>query len=1076
MTIAAHFLRSVNLAADLGHPERLAHFQPTAKTVEVLKAVAFGRPRAATMVHAAYGSGKSLAAAVGALLVDGRDCARPTLAGIVERLQGVEPSLAGEAAARLVGEGRGLVIPLHGHVADLAAALLQAAGGTDSSPLAAALEEIAARAKEFGYDRVAIVWDEFGRHVEELAASGRAMDLLAVQELAEWAERERVPAVTLTLLLHQSLQDYAGHLGQTARSAWRKIEGRFEIIRFVEDSRELFGLVGDIVSKARPKGPDAVTTARLALLAERVLAAGWFRAFASAATLADLFAAAWPLMPAALLMLPTLAARVAQNERSLFTFLDTADLAHRIGIEEVYRYFAEAMRVDTGLGGTHRRWLETESARARADTPLERTLLAAACMLQLGGSGERRRLPRAALALALADGDGNDAAEIEAAIDRLIERRLLLHRQRTDDVSVWHGADIDLRTRVQEEKARLGVELDLVALLTREMPPPVLRPLRHNVEKAINRYFTGHYARAADLLRQGAAHPTCAIRPGEDGRLVFALAETAEEIAGLKTLAASGLPPDPGLVLVVPETPLRCFDAALEVAAIARLRQDRDLTGADPLVLPELNELMAVARKHLAQQLAFLLEPERGRCIVLAGGKLVPTGPGILFTEALSRLADVRFPATPCFVNDQVVRRRLSRPMVNARKKAVMGILERTGKPHLGFDGMSTPDASIYRTIVARSGLYRLVGGTWEWCPPGWVVDPGVREVWSILWRFFFEPAAEPKSVADLVERLCNPPIGLRMGVLPVLFAAGLRAFGSAVAISRDGAYLRDILPSDIEEICADPQRFTVEIVRLDEAARAYLMALAADFGAEADGVETDLVRAAFDAIERWRSRLPEAALASRSSNGQVARFQKAVEVIDDPVHTLLHRLPALVGAPSASPDVVAKIGALRQCLEGVVDDYASAAIRVIDEALSVGVDGSWDLLAKAKAWADCFPEGELRLDALDTVSRGFLARARSAADGRYTEASFARALSAMLLGKGFERWNDRTAGEFRDALRRQVERVELMAIQGERPSRAIAPLLQSRIEALVQQYRNAVGEREADSFLRSLKVREKVG
>lgn len=688
MTIAAQFLRSVSLAADLGHPERLAHFQPTAKTVEVLKAVAFGRPRAATMVHAAYGSGKSLAAAVGALLVDGRDRARPTLATLVERLRRVDPALADEASARLDGAGRGLAIPLHGHVADLPAALLQAVGSAGSPPLSAALEEVAARAQEVGYDRVAIVWDEFGRHLEELAASGRAMDLLAVQELAEWAERARSPAATLTLLLHQSLQDYAGSLGQTARSAWRKIEGRFEVVRFVEDSRELFGLVGDIVAKARPRSPDAATAARLAGLAERALAIGWFRGFASPAALVDLLVAAWPLTPAALFALPTLAARVAQNERSLFTFLDAADLAATVGVEEVYRYFAEAMRLDIGLGGTHRRWLETESARARADGPLERALLAAACLLQLGGSGERQRLPRAALALALADGSESDPAAVEAAIDRLIERRLLLHRQRTDDVSVWHGADIDLRTRVQEEKARLGVELDLVALLEREMPLPVLRPLRHNVEKAINRYFTGHYARAGDLLRQGAAHPACAILPGEDGRLVFALAETAEEIAGLKALAASGLPPDPGLALVVPEAPLRCFDAALEVAAIARLRQDRDLTGADPLVLPELNELMAVAREHLAQQLAPLLEPERGRCAVLARGEPAPIGPGIPFTEVLSRLADARFPATPRFVNDQIVRRRLSRPMVNARKKAVMGILERTGKPHLGFEGM----------------------------------------------------------------------------------------------------------------------------------------------------------------------------------------------------------------------------------------------------------------------------------------------------------------------------------------------------------------------------------------------------
>ena len=53
MTIATEFLRSINLSADLEHPERLAHFHPTTKSLCVLEAVAYGRPSSATMVIAA---------------------------------------------------------------------------------------------------------------------------------------------------------------------------------------------------------------------------------------------------------------------------------------------------------------------------------------------------------------------------------------------------------------------------------------------------------------------------------------------------------------------------------------------------------------------------------------------------------------------------------------------------------------------------------------------------------------------------------------------------------------------------------------------------------------------------------------------------------------------------------------------------------------------------------------------------------------------------------------------------------------------------------------------------------------
>lgn len=232
-------------------------------------------------------------------------------------------------------------------------------------------------------------------------ADGAGSDLLIVQELAEWAVRQAAPPATLTLLLHQSLLDYASRLNQSARSAWRKVEGRFEILRLADDSRELYELIGRLVESSRPQAPPLETRARLSEAAKRALGLGWFLSVGDAEALAAILDRAWPLAPGALHALPAIAARVAQNERSLFGILDRVDFRRPIGFDDLYGYFAEAMRSDSGLGGSHRRWLETESARSRADDALEREVLAAACLLQLGSGGERRRLPRgAALALA----------------------------------------------------------------------------------------------------------------------------------------------------------------------------------------------------------------------------------------------------------------------------------------------------------------------------------------------------------------------------------------------------------------------------------------------------------------------------------------------------------------------------------------------------------------------------------------------------------------------------------------------------------------------------------------------------
>jgi hypothetical protein len=355
MTVAAEFLRSINIPADLARPERLAHFHPTAKSVRVLEAVAFGQPGAATMVIAAYGSGKSIAAAVGALLVENTPTGSTVLSPIAERLAGVDSALARRFAARQTdAAARGLVIALHGHVPDLAAAIAAQAGLDCSCFLDGMLERLVARARRRRRDRIAIVWDEFGRHLEGLIADGCAADLLDVQTLAEWAARQARPHATLTLLLHQNLLNYAGRLNQSARSSWRKIEGRFEVLRFVEDSRELYQLIGRLLA-TRPLSAGAATPSRAT--GARMLELGWFHGVADADEVARLVAQAAPLTPGALHALPLVAARVAQQERSVFSFLHQAERAGTVGIEDVYRYFAEVMRTDSGLGGTQRRWL-----------------------------------------------------------------------------------------------------------------------------------------------------------------------------------------------------------------------------------------------------------------------------------------------------------------------------------------------------------------------------------------------------------------------------------------------------------------------------------------------------------------------------------------------------------------------------------------------------------------------------------------------------------------------------------------------------------------------------------------------
>ena len=1050
------FFKSISLLLDRDHPERFSHFYPTKKSTQVIQAVLDGKPAAASMVVAAYGSGKSLATGIATMTVENSSSARKVLSVISERLAAVDKQLSAIVETRIKSRTQGLTIVLEGHQPDLAGAIIEQAKQQlrylrkprrRNGEILHILDAISRRAHTQGRDRISIIWDEFGRHLETLASAGHAEVLSEVQQIAEWASRQDEPTATFTVLLHQTFLHYVGNLSQAARNSWRKIEGRFGLVRYVEDSREMYELIASVIEQSRDvRRPPTLKDSEK--MAERALKLGLFESFGNKRKLTQTLRNAHPLHPAALHMLPRVAARLAQNERTVFSFLREADLGQSQTVHNLYRYFSEAMEADTGVGGTHRRWLESESALSKAATKEESEIIAAAALLGLGTSGERVRVRKDVLRFAVTDVNDYSHAVIEQTIDGLIDRNLLLYRQRNDDISVWHGTDVDLRAYLEEEKLRISSELNTVEILSKEHPPPYWRPVAHNVKNHIRRFFAGAYVSANDLLREGAEHPLLQLGAGEDGRVVYCLVETSEEVIELRSFVQEFSSIDSGIILVVPEQPTQTLDIALEIMALRSLGQNYELLATDPFIEPEIKYMIDAAQEHLAHIVSRIVSPSwNGLTWFSKGQRLSVRNEGEL-RERLSEISDERFPSTPRINNELVVRQKISRPMVNARKKLILGILERSGKPHLGFNkDATTPDVALYRTVLARTGLYRKKGTDWGWAAPAEIREHGLAELWQKLEDFFTTPSFE-KSPAAFLESLERPPHGTRKAVLPILVAAGLQAFGRAVVIRRHGSYLADILASEIEDFCSNPDEFSVDVLKVDEFQTRYLRELIEQFG----GMPLhhgDLIRQFYDALESWKAQLPTPALNTRQVGPEARSFQVVLRRTNDPAVLALEEFPKLAGTLLPDDDTLGVVADLRQELEGIVDGYTAKAIAIVHDFLALAPNAPGNALHRAKEWSACFNDEAISSSELDHTSRAILTRAAEATNGRYTEASFARALSMILLGKGLDRWDDASLRGFADRLREVVTRAEQELLEAEIVSASVAPLLERRIKYL---------------------------
>jgi hypothetical protein len=958
---------------------------------------------------------------------------RDVVEEIMPRVALVAPELAGRLRERLASGRQGGVVILNGHEPNPLAAIAHQLG-LQKAP--ATLDGLTRALGRVSPDHVAVIWDEFGRHLEGLVAESRAADLDFVQRLAERAVRSSSPTLSLTLLLHQNLLAYANRLNETTRSEWRKIEGRFIPIRLVEDSQEIYSLVAEVVASLRSSKPRGPVTPDLVA---RVQKARWFDDMEDAAAVERVLSDARPLTAGALQILPILVARVGQNERSLFSFLREMDLGGPVGVEQIYVTFSDAMRSDVGIGGIYRRWVEAESARSRARDALQRELIAAACLLQLGVSGERVRLPRDVLELAVAS-NIHDPDDIRHAVNDLIAANLLLWRRHNDDVTVWHGADIDVGLRVKEERARQAIGFDLLACLNTRFPAPDLRTPGHNARFGVNRYFRGLYAAADGFPAAPPADHPCAV--------TYVLARTREEIDAARDTARAYTAQ--GVIYVIPQRPLEIESAALELVAVEALRADRDFIASDPMVTTELDELQSVAFEQLAQLLRPLLSPRGPAAEWWASGRrLQVTGdrPG---TMAASDLLNSWYPKTPKIGNEQLMRDHASRTMQTARVRIISGILERSKRPYLGLEaGDRSAEGSIYRTVFEKTGLYRCEDR--RFALEHEVEEPGLAAAWRVIASFFKTATRKtPRRLSELTETLQAPPIGLPAAIMPLLIAAGYKQFSQMVALYRDGAYESDLLGFQFDQMVMRPEGVTLRVEAADLRMREYVRELCYAFQHNHPAPGDELVRRANDAAQAWRLTVSEAVRRTQKLSEEARRLLLVVSTSRDPIQLLFRDIPRVFGAKAPDLAVIPKIEQARKAIDELRDLFAEEAVTIVSEAFHLTSTGEQELLGDVRAWAHCFDLASMsRRDDLRISDKAVLAKAVETANGRFSPKSFAGALSLILLKSGLDKWDERSAAAFRVALREARDRIEAAAIHSEPLTRGLRPIISGRIAEL---------------------------
>lgn len=848
ITVNTHYTRSINLERDASSVEVVSAYIPTSRALRTFARVADTlhseqAPRAWSWVGP-YGSGKSSASVfLGQLLSnpegDAAKAAHKVLSkadkGIAKVFKQAVKDTSGCLKILLTGSPEPMGVRLvksltvaaeeywsgrRGKSPALVSELktLSQQQKVNVSEIITAVENLQQALAKTGCAGIVLVIDELGKFLEYEARHYGANDIYLLQALAEHACGGHEVNLMLFVLLHQSFEQYAKGLDESLKSEWSKVQGRFEEVPFLESAEQVLR----VVSAAFTHDFKAPETEELTSLIDKIVTVLETQDALPGAMSHEestaLFTACYPLHPVSALLLPMLCQKIAQNERTLFSYLGSheefglqdmlstlEELGEFIYPHHIYDYFITNQSSALGDYMTHRRWAEVVTAieRLGGGTDEEVNLLKTIGILNIIGSKGGFKPSKALLECSM-----SKKSAFTKAVASLKDKSVVNFRRYSGEYRVWQGSDFDLEEALQNELNNLG-SFSLVDELnqSKSMLPVVAR--RYTIKNGALRYFVPSFIDAASYQKVDAR--------SDDPRILFFLASGQDDEEVFHASVNQHFSDLDVVVLCLNGSQLR--EAVTETQALRRVGSNCQELNSDPIAKREYEDRLTAAQQAEDKLLDALLDTPENALWFNHGSDLLAKNKRQL-QEALSAVLESVYSKTPIIHNELINRDKPSTQAVSARNKLLYGMLHKHAEQDLGIDKFPAEKA-IYRSLLKASGLHVQpeIGGDWEFVAPsadGRSDKANVRHVWQAIEEFLDSTEHEEKSFVELNRKLMAAPYGVKAGLLPVFYIAAYLLNQHEVAIYENRRYKAVFTQEMLERFVKRPDEFTVQRFRIN--------------------------------------------------------------------------------------------------------------------------------------------------------------------------------------------------------------------------------------------------------------------
>lgn len=645
--------------------------------------------------------------------------------------------------------------------------------------------------------------DEFGKFLEYASKHNPENELYFIQQLAEFCNNPKYNIVLITSV-HQSFESYAYSLTSNHKQEWSKVKGRFREITFNEPVEQLLYLASEYISGKFENKTSKVSVEKCLKLAATTKAFNFNKDF-----LNEIATKLFPLDVLSANILTLSLQRYGQNERSLFSFLESTDHTglSKFNKQEnpfynlscVYDYLnlnffsflTSKYNPDFSAWSSIRSSIEeVERAFDSSIGDYIKTIKVIGLLNIFSASGAT--LDHNFLSQYLETACGiSHASKI---IDNVEKKSIIRFRSHSKRYVLFEGTDLDIQSALIDAGNKISEVSDINTLLNKYFQfTPVFAKL-YSYEKGTPRFFEFVISE----------HPTPKIPEGEIDGLINLVFNSNINVSEVEDASRNQME---AIVYCFFKNSTEIKSLLFEIEKIQKvIEENKD----DKVAKKELENIVESQIRLLNHYITDSMYTGSQDVKWFFQGNEKKISDKRDFNKLISQICNIVYDATPVFKNELVNKHRISSSIHTAKKNYFKALSNNWDKENLGFDEEKfPPEKTIYLSLLKENGISPIRENSFDIATIN--KNSTFNKLWKVSEEFIDSAKSEQKRISSLVEILSKRPFKLKQGLIDLWIPTFMFIKRDDFAIFNDDGYIPNLSDENLELIAKYPDKYTIK-------------------------------------------------------------------------------------------------------------------------------------------------------------------------------------------------------------------------------------------------------------------------